>query len=85
MRAIRRFCKLAPRNELVRPEGGTDLSSKMPEFEGEEKFEEALTHMNEFELTHPESLKDLSRVIDETNKQLELKFRRQHKYSLQKH
>ena len=56
----------------------------MEEFEGVEKFDEALSKHYEFDqnIVTSETLDSLADLIDETNAGLEIKFKRPHKYEL---
>jgi hypothetical protein len=56
------------------------------EFEGTEKFKESLTHIMEFEknIVVDKDVNELSSLIARTNKELTLKYRREHKYNLPK-
>jgi hypothetical protein len=71
----------------IRPEE-TQLLRKLyepVEEEGLEKFDSALSKtMYEFDIqiAHSEELDKLTRSIDKTNRELSMKFKREHKYSV---
>ncbi len=54
------------------------------EEEGLHRFDGALTKLPEYEskIAQSEELKELNTVISETNKKLEMKYRREHDYKL---
>lgn len=55
------------------------------ENEGLERFDDALTKIDEFEnrVAKSKDLTDLSKLIGDTNKQLQMKFKREHKYGIE--
>lgn len=57
------------------------------EEEGLHRFEEALTKLPEYEnrVAQSQELKDLNTVISETNKKLQMRFKREHEYKLEKY
>ena len=57
---------------------------RLMEFEGTEKFEQSLTHNHEFEknVVTSKAIDDLTNLIGHTNKELNMKYRREHKYEL---
>jgi hypothetical protein len=58
---------------------------EIKEEEGLEKFESALTKMHEYEsrVVQSKDIKDLTDLITQTNKQLQMRFKREHKYNLE--
>ena len=61
-----------------------DLYSPKEE-EGLSRFDDALTHMKEFDdrVVKSEELDKITNLIDATNRKLEMKFKREHKYDLE--
>lgn len=57
---------------------------RLLEFEGSEKFEESITHLQEFSknVVSTRDVDELTDLIARTNKHLTLKYKREHKYNI---
>jgi hypothetical protein len=60
---------------------------EVKEEEGLERFEHSLTKFHEYEsmIAQSQDLRDLSTLIGETNKKLQMRYKREHKYTLEKY
>ena len=60
---------------------------ELKEEEGLDRFDSSLTKLHEYEngIAQSPELKELSSLIAETNKKLQMRFKREHEYKLEQH